>query len=74
VLRRAAPDLYLLLPEFFSFYVRRCNFGLRAFGVEFWIFLLCMEKGATGEREIELIFIVLCSAGCGGEQRDGQQQ
>jgi hypothetical protein len=69
VLRRADPDLYLLLPEFFSFYVRCCNFD-----VEFLIFLLCMEKGATEEGEIQLIFIVLCSAGCGGKQRGGQQQ
>jgi hypothetical protein len=36
--------------------------------MEFWLFLLCMEKGATNEGHIELIFIVLCSAGCGGGQ------
>ena len=40
VLRRAAPDLYLLLPKFFSFYVR--YYTLR-YGLLIWsfVFFLC---------------------------------
>jgi hypothetical protein len=63
VLRRAAPGLYLLLPKFFSFYVLYCTFALWAFDMEFWIFFLCMQKGATNEGQIELILI--CIAFCG---------
>jgi len=41
---------------------------LWAFDMEFCIFLVCMQKGATNEGQTELILIVLCSAGCGGSR------
>jgi hypothetical protein len=37
--------------------------------MEFWIFLLCMETGATNEGQTEIRFIVLRCAGCGGSRR-----
>jgi hypothetical protein len=49
----------------------RLSYGLLIWN--FGFFFCAWRKGATSEGQTELMFIVLCSAGCVGEQKEGQQ-